>query len=257
MWNAAQQASGGLFTASMQIDSDGEGIVWLRPTYPPELATSSSLRLGEALYQLRAALDACIYDAAVRDSGQDPPPGDDKLEFPICLTEDGYKSSGPKIKPLSDDHKAIVRSVQPCFRDTAPATLHRVIDCLHLLNEWARIDRHRHFHFLGHQADRPDIQFKVPAGVEMDRLDVTAEGFLDERMTVATFHVSGWREGMGIGFNPRIRTRIGISEEPRLAGVRADINDQANGLVDAVEHVLDMFERGGESSAEKPDTPPG
>jgi hypothetical protein len=55
----------------IQVDQDGTGSIRVEP---PPLPISLSLELGEMMYQLRAALDACIYRAAVLDSGKDPPP---------------------------------------------------------------------------------------------------------------------------------------------------------------------------------------
>lgn len=41
------------------------------------------LLLGEMLYQLRSALDACIYQGAINATKKDPPDDERKLEFPI------------------------------------------------------------------------------------------------------------------------------------------------------------------------------
>jgi hypothetical protein len=61
-----------------------------------------ALDLGEFLYQLRAALDACIHQAAILESGKDPHPDEKALEFPICVSSEEFKNSGWKIRPLAD-----------------------------------------------------------------------------------------------------------------------------------------------------------
>jgi hypothetical protein len=38
-----------------------------------------SIEFGEMFYQLRAALDACVYESACLETGQTPPPDEAKL----------------------------------------------------------------------------------------------------------------------------------------------------------------------------------
>jgi hypothetical protein len=58
--------------------------------------------LGEGLYQLRAALDGSIRGCAILETGQDPPPNENELEFPITFSAQSFKDSTWKIAPLSD-----------------------------------------------------------------------------------------------------------------------------------------------------------
>ena len=71
-WNAIAPTD--LYAVSVRVEHDGIGGIWLKPTYDPDFAPNAALQLGEMLYQLRATLDACVYEAAVVDTGQSPPP---------------------------------------------------------------------------------------------------------------------------------------------------------------------------------------
>jgi hypothetical protein len=46
---------------------------------------------------MRAALDACVYEAACRASGQRPPPHESRLEFPITDSRKDFENAARKI----------------------------------------------------------------------------------------------------------------------------------------------------------------
>lgn len=93
--------------------------------------------LGEFLHQLRAALDNCLYAAAVIDSGVSPPPGGDRLQWPICLTPADWKDSTRRYAHLSPDIIGALERIQP-YNAECPDW-----NCLRILHDLARIDRHR------------------------------------------------------------------------------------------------------------------
>src|ERR1700733_11113964 len=78
-WNAipAEKAYG----IRAKVNSDGAGRLFVVQlgSIPEEV----SLLFGEMLYQMRSALDACIYQGAIYATGQDPPPDENSTEFPI------------------------------------------------------------------------------------------------------------------------------------------------------------------------------
>lgn len=100
---------------------------------PRELA----LVLGEFLHQLRAALDNCLYAVAVIDSGVSPPPGGARLQWPICLTHAEWKSNSRRYAHLSPDIVDALERIQP-YNAESPTW-----NCLRILHDLARIDRHR------------------------------------------------------------------------------------------------------------------
>src|SRR5215207_7176365 len=75
----------------------GEGTIVVRAseTFPGD---QLSLHYGELLYQLRAALDSLVYEVAIRDSGCDPPPDEEQLEFIIRDSAEKFDNASWKIK---------------------------------------------------------------------------------------------------------------------------------------------------------------
>src|SRR6266571_3971800 len=75
------------YSPNLHIEDDGTGSISIIPRYD-SLPVAFALDLGEFLYQLRAALDGAVYGAAIRESGQNPPPDEKRLEFPVCSSVD-------------------------------------------------------------------------------------------------------------------------------------------------------------------------
>ena len=84
-----------------EVKADGTGTIKVIPRYNP-LPTHFGIEFGEMLYQLRAALDSIVYQAAIYDSGQDPPPNAERLEFPFRDTLTAFQKGNvaKKIAPL-------------------------------------------------------------------------------------------------------------------------------------------------------------
>ncbi|MEO7587571.1 MAG: hypothetical protein ABIS84_06030 [Arachnia sp.] len=101
-----------------------------------------SLILGEFLYQLRAALDNCLYAAAVIVSGTSPPPGSGLLQWPICATAEAFDKQRYRLKYFPAHLVAALEAIQP-YRAELPEW-----NSLRLLNELARVDRHRTLHLV-------------------------------------------------------------------------------------------------------------
>ncbi|WP_156298247.1 hypothetical protein [Mycobacterium paragordonae] len=104
-----------------------------------------STLFGEWLYLLRAALDGAAYYVAVRDSGQNPPPNERSIYFPIKTDPAKYDSQGHRqgLIALADTTFADLRTVQPF--NAQPDHKSNV---LWWIEELARIDRHRYGHAL-------------------------------------------------------------------------------------------------------------
>ena len=99
LWNKAGKAED-LYEVIVGMDDDGTGCIWLKARHQPELISALSLELGEMLYQLRAALDGCIYQAAIFESKQNPPPDEHSLEFPVCISSKDFENQTFKIRPV-------------------------------------------------------------------------------------------------------------------------------------------------------------
>lgn len=117
------------------VDPSGQGELRLirEEPIPRELA----LVIGEFLHQLRAGLDNCLYAVAVMDSGVSPPPDGERLQWPICLTPAEWKSNTRRYAHLSPDIVDALERIQP-YNAAFPAW-----NCLRILHDLARVDRHR------------------------------------------------------------------------------------------------------------------
>jgi hypothetical protein len=125
--------------------------------------TSMPVRLstlfGEWLYLLRAALDGIAYQLAVRDSGENPPPAERSICFPVFDDPAKYddRNHRGRLKALSDLTFALLRHVQPFNAEPD----HRS-NVLWWLEELARIDRHRRGHALAPHIDAVGVGLIEP-----------------------------------------------------------------------------------------------
>ena len=72
--------------ADLAVDITELGQGSLRAVRREPIPIELPILLGEALQNLRGGLDNCLYAVAIIDSGMNPPPGADKLQWPIAVT---------------------------------------------------------------------------------------------------------------------------------------------------------------------------
>jgi hypothetical protein len=206
------------YTTVVSVDDNGAGRITIEPVSIFGLPPIASLELGEMLYQLRAALDASIYECAILETGKNPPPYKNALEFPVCRTPDEFTDASWKIKPLTGERRAIVESVQPYDIDKlSPQTaVHSHRRNLWIIYDWSRIDRHRRLHFVGSWATICEPTFVLPEGVSVASMFVDDSGFLEHQSEIARFKLAGWIPGMELEtkFNPGISIDVAIDEPP-------------------------------------------
>jgi hypothetical protein len=122
-------------------EPDGAIIVRLRRVTP--LPAELSVVFGELLYDLRAALDNCLYAAAVLVSGQNPPPNAARLEWPIRESPREWANHAARYQALPPEITQALEAIQP-YQAQFPDW-----NSLRILHDLARIDRHRAPHGLG------------------------------------------------------------------------------------------------------------
>lgn len=137
----AKYLDGGPHQLDYTAGDDGTIVVCLRRAEP--LPIELSLAFGELLYELRAALDNCLYAVAVLVSGQNPPPSAARLEWPIRLTPAEWKSQASRYRDLPSEITDALELIQP-YQAECPGW-----NPLAILHELARVDRHRSMHGLG------------------------------------------------------------------------------------------------------------
>jgi hypothetical protein len=126
---------------SVWVQTDGEeGTATLcrmiDPAAETEIFDGFARRIGAHLDHLRAGLNYMTYQLAVFDRETNPAVDPDVVEFPIFTDPVLYKQKN-RVKKLSDQHRALIESVQP-YDGQRPG--------LWALHELAREYRHRILH---------------------------------------------------------------------------------------------------------------
>ncbi|MGU3501899.1 hypothetical protein [Mycobacterium sp. C31M] len=141
MWEAYLQRSPRRLALVPGEDARWSLVVDTRERIPLRLSTL----FGEWLYLLRAALDGLAYYLAVRDSGENPPPAERRIYFPIKTALDKFDSAEHRasLQAVSDETFDALRAVQPFNAEPD-----HLSNALWWIEELARIDRHRRGHAL-------------------------------------------------------------------------------------------------------------
>lgn len=104
---------------------------------PPPL-TRWALFVGDAVHNMRSALDHLVYAISVHELKLDPPPNQGRCAFLINDTRDDFRSKHWRIKELSEPVREAIESVQPYNRKhpTMPPLLG-------VLRDFDDADKHR------------------------------------------------------------------------------------------------------------------
>ena len=193
-------------------NDEGEGQIFVRAseTFPDE---ELSLYFGEMLYQLRATLDSLVYEVAILDSGKDPPAKKEQLEFIFRGSAEDFDNAAWKIKPLSEQHRAMIKSVQPYDVEHRGEAEEIVSGALNELNDLARKDRHRGLRVIASWVSNKNPSIDVlPPGCSLEWLTVTEDGLLKEEGEVASFKISGWLPEHELEANPNCAIDVALED---------------------------------------------
>ncbi len=158
----------------LQVDDTGTATV--RVGRASGLPMELSILFGELLYELRAALDNCLYAVAVLVSGENPPPNAARLEWPIRLNAADWKNQSSRYRDLPSSITRALEAIQPYQAET-PGW-----NALGILHELARVDRHRSLHGLGIYLTEARLGVRA---AEVDVLYLRREGIVDDGDVVA------------------------------------------------------------------------
>jgi hypothetical protein len=227
----------------VQMQDDGTGAIFVRPNYAA-LPTEFSLELGEILYQLRAALDGCVYDAAILETNQDPPPNEAALAFPICTSETNFKNCAGNITPLTKKRRDIIEAVQPykipkLEPDLMVFNFNRTLGILH---DWARKDRHRTLHVVGSWASNAKPKVSLPAGTSLAYMTLHDSGFLEDKGQIASFKITGYTRGMNVQGNPDLTIDIAVNEIPPPCADNDSLGNRLIAMIKATQAIISAFE---------------
>lgn len=240
IWNGFIQ-EGDPYSVYVRIDENGEGRIYVDPSehFP---GNELSLEFGEMLYQLRAALDSLVYEVAIIDSGKNPPPDDDKLEFVIRGSENAFDDAAWKIRPLTDQHRDMIKSIQPYHAEYPGEGMRIVSERLDTLNDWARKDRHRGLRVIASWGSNKNPLFDLPPGCSVEWVFTTPDGLLENESEVAHFKIRGWQRGMDMQANPNFAIDVALDDAPAPTDDEDTLNERVNFMIASVAVVIEGFE---------------
>jgi hypothetical protein len=230
------------YSVGLHMDDDGAGSIWVRPNHRRDFTDVLSLELGEMLYQLRAALDSSIYATRVRETGTNPPPEEHRLEFPICKSRAQFDSF--KRAPVAPKRLSFIESMQPYNAPELSSDLvvYNFNRTLGILNDWARIDRHRRVHVVGSWASNPNPHIICPEGTTLSDLHVTGTGFFEDECEIATFRLTGFRPEMKVHANPDVDLDIAVNEAPPPCSDTDTLGNRLLAMLKATASIIQTIE---------------
>jgi hypothetical protein len=101
-----------------------------------------ALLLGDAVHNMRSALDHLVYAGAIHVTGKNPPPDERKLQFVIVDSLDDWLSAQQQqhMRPLTDEIRTFIEGVQP-FKSRDPDGYR--LNLLRWVRELDDADKHR------------------------------------------------------------------------------------------------------------------
>ena len=236
IWNGLDTAS--TYTSHGKIDADGTGKFFITPVRRDWLLPFS-LEFGEMLYQLRGALDACVYDAAVLEFGQDPPPDEQKWNFPITEDTGKFEEAVKRMPKITNDMGAILETVQPYTTTTGTheGQQWEIGKVLAILNDWARIDRHRKLHLVGTIPTNGVLRIGHPPAMTIEYCNFMMGDVLENKSQIAEFKLANYVPGSKIYMKPTFSFHIAVDETPRC-----DLQEISTAMMLSVQVVREIFE---------------
>lgn len=202
--------------------------------------------LGEFFYNMRAALDSTVYQAAIFLEDTASPANADSLEFPICDTEKRFKKSRIDKRNFPPDLVSWIRSIQPynAPNTTDPGTLDLMTHLL-MLHNCARKDRHRLPHIVAafptHLSCRfsaipPTIRVRNGQGIRVNFLESDDPFFFFE------IHGADLTQNCNIKLESALKLEVSVDQIPIPPG--GSFDSEIKRVCAAVEYVVGYFENG-------------
>lgn len=181
---------------SSKLHHEGGGIHILRVEQMRPMPAAFALELGEWLYNARSLLDYIVWSTAAYVSGSIPPPGEEKLQYPIYESAKGWKNNEGRLAELAPHHRSMLLEMQP-FNSDPDANY------LGFIHDLARIDRHRRMtHSTAYLAEVEPV-FEAPAGADLT-LEWGQRVLVDGVADVARITVAPWDGDSTLRVNPRM-----------------------------------------------------
>lgn len=224
------------YRSRAKVNRDGTGEFFIEPVNRDWLLPFS-IQFGEMLYQLRGALDSCVYDAAVLKFGTDPPPDEQKWNFPVVDSVDKFNDSVKRMPKLPDDVRSLIEGVQPYKSPVVicEGSSWKMGDALLILNNWARIDRHRKLHLCGTLPISGGLQ--LSSGLTFEFCQFTGGKILEDESKVASFKIANYAPGTKVNVQANFAFDVFVNEVPhcRLQDISVAMSLSVQGAREAFE----------------------
>lgn len=224
---------------SLEHTGEEDGTVAVRLLRTVPLPVALSISFGEFLYELRAALDNCLYAAAVLVSGQNPPPSANRLEWPIRLTYKDWKDQAKRYQDLPPELVSALEAIQPYNAELSGW------NSLGILHDLARVDRHRSPHGLGLYLAR--LRMIVDQSM-IEVVNSNRPRFVDQGDELVRLRV---RQGKALSpeiFDLELEFDVDVTDVPRVLGPSGatgrpwgPLNKRMQSLVKAVDEYTAAF----------------
>lgn len=139
---------------------------------------------GDCVHSLRSALDHLIYAIAVCESGINPPPNWNALQFPIGDTPAKFQGESRKIRTLSQSVRAAIEGVQPYNRRHA-----QIPPLLAVLRDLDNSDKHRLLHIVKQGIQRGEFIFNPPIRPRHSIAAKCSDGPIEDGAEIAPFTI--------------------------------------------------------------------
>jgi len=212
-------------------------------TSKPRPKNDLALELGEMFYQLRAALDAAIYQTAILSGGFADATDEGRVEFPICPVPDNFKRNPINKAPFPKELRDWLESIQPY--NVAKASDPAFVRGLQLLHDCARKDRHRRLHVVVAIPADTRLEFSVTPPGRITAVQPLAANFLENETEFLAFQMEGAtpETNITIKLNTNALIEVAIEDIPSVSS--KELGKKFNWLFHytkaAIEHLEAFF----------------
>jgi len=202
--------------------------------------------LGEFFYNMRAALDSTIYQAAIFCEQADIPAKADSLEFPICNTEERFKRAAIDKRKFPQNLVSWITSIQPynAPNTTDPSTLDLMKKLL-LLHDCARKDRHRLPHIVAAFPTQLSCKFRCsPPSMTVRNGKGVRVNFLESDDPFFFFEIqdADLTQNCKVKLETALQLEVSVDQIPVPPG--GSFDSEIKGICAAVEYVVGFLEAG-------------
>ncbi len=203
-----------------------------------------ALELGEFFYQLRAALDAAVYKVAVMmNHGIEPPPDENRIEFPICPNSAAFDRNPVNKPPFPKEVRDWLETIQPYNTAKTAALDYAPLNrSLQIIHDCARKDRHRRLHIVAAVATAFDWEFKIEGPGRVTSVNLLPANFLENECVFLEFGFEGTTktETTNIQLATAMSIEVSFDEVPVPLG--SNLGTELAKLLYCTEFVLGKFE---------------